>query len=255
MAAASGKELSPLLEVGKLSSSSLLSRPPVHILSLPNSCIYDERWWTMDGDSTATFNFRSAWSRNTHHDACHAWTIEPLKGRTLWSIQKEFCFRCLRPLHIEHASTNSICQRVSQRSLYVKRFCPRFLPIHSCIFIFSWNGIRSGRACATRRISVSFETRTYGFRPGVSMIFRWEWFISLDFDWQYISRQKPFHWPMVRPSAVSTRYWVLKPSADILFYEQILYATFTRGHVGHFPSSSKTVLRTFVNLVWSGWGW
>jgi len=26
---------------------------------------------------------------------------------------------------------------------------------------------------------------------------RWEWFISLDFDWQYISRKKPFRWPLV----------------------------------------------------------
>ena len=60
---------------------------------------------------------------------------------------------------------------------------------------------------------------------------RWEWFISLDFDWQYISREKPFLWPLVRSSPVSS-YCVLNPFVDILFFEQIHYAVFTRGHVG-----------------------
>jgi hypothetical protein len=26
---------------------------------------------------------------------------------------------------------------------------------------------------------------------------RWEWFISFDFDWQFITLQKTFKWPMV----------------------------------------------------------
>ena len=32
----------------------------------------------------------------------------------------------------------------------------------------------------------------------VIMSYSWEWFVSLDFDWAYITGKRQFRWPLVR---------------------------------------------------------
>jgi len=52
-------------------------------------------------------------------------------------------------------------------------------------------------------------------------IYSWEWVVSLDFDWQYISGKKKFRWPMVCTNTFSLQCPVHICSV-LLFLEPIL---------------------------------
>jgi len=66
------------------------------------------------------------------------------------------------------------------------------------------SGIRWVHACAFGSIFVSWTPYLQRF-TAPWMELSWEWAISLDFDLQFITRKKRFHWPMVRPW-ISSRY-------------------------------------------------
>lgn len=52
-------------------------------------------------------------------------------------------------------------------------------------------------------------------------ICRWEWFLSCDFDWDFISGRKPFRWPMVRRLNASSLLGFQYVSSDLLLRQQI----------------------------------
>jgi hypothetical protein len=51
----------------------------------------------------------------------------------------------------------------------------------------------------------------------IDTLSRWEWFLSLDFDWEFISGKKKFRWPMVFP------FPILFPTATHPLTYQIFY--------------------------------
>ena len=63
------------------------------------------------------------------------------------------------------------------------------------------------------------------------LILRYEWFISLDFEWDFISGKKRFRWPMV--STVSILNWMqYHQHTDILFCKPISPAICNHWNVG-----------------------
>ena len=52
-------------------------------------------------------------------------------------------------------------------------------------------------------ICVSLRVSAYdGYFGGT--VYRYEWFVSLDFDWAFVTRKKKFRWPMVRLQMLRT---------------------------------------------------
>lgn len=73
------------------------------------------------------------------------------------------------------------------------------------------SGVRKVHACIARAVYVNLR---HVFVADNGIIWyawhSWEWLTSLDFDWQYLSRQKRFRWPMVSSTAL-----VVTPRTDI----------------------------------------
>ena len=105
-------------------------------------------------------------------------------------------------------------------------------PLIVCSFILS--RIRQVRACAPWSLCVSRMHVPTMVPRRLNSLRSWEWFISLDFDWMFISGKKRFRWPMVRPftnfqslELVAQR----RPLIDFLFPQPVFYAFCTHWHV------------------------
>ncbi|KAF8162464.1 hypothetical protein K438DRAFT_2025470 [Mycena galopus ATCC 62051] len=49
-------------------------------------------------------------------------------------------------------------------------------------------------------------------------LYAWEWFVSLEFDWQVLSGRKPFRWPLVSPALFASSHFIIKEQLAQIFY-------------------------------------
>jgi hypothetical protein len=76
------------------------------------------------------------------------------------------------------------------------------------------------------------------------MTFRFEWFISLDFEWDFITGTKKFRWPMVSSFRLSicTVHATLVISSDILFCWPLSHALHHDRSVSRAPAAVPQML-------------